>query len=496
MTGEEKSPENSSCLSVKRGAQLMSKSSKPSPDKALTNPPRAAIPACEAKNEERLRPRNFFNDFVPARDSQHGSPDVGCEEEASVAQEQQVRSNRVAELERALAVAKEEQDLLRKDLDAERAHRQADQNMIDKLRSQVAETRRTTRSPPAEHSTKKQRSSDHPDEDILRENYELRYTVAQLHDQITFQDSATDYSGLHTKEEWESLRSRLHVAEKESQERLQQLISLKKSISSLTRMGSHVTDTDLTEAFSQLFDRIRDWTVSNFKRSRLKLDGVPDETRNVLSAILPGSTSVASVDKLALYQAIVSHFCMRLLDEPLLVGLPDTAPLAAFRLCDQELRSSGSHREWQRATIRAIEQSNVGDMLRQGRDNLVHQIAREIEDVLCTVTSVDLKLGAKSALLSILITAADVQRMIALQKSHYQVLFFRRRDSECLLFDYRKMEVVNNFDDDLEDSHHFRKGVVLFCVSPCLEKIGNEEGENLENRNVLFKAKVCSVIDA
>ncbi|KAF2847783.1 hypothetical protein T440DRAFT_557238 [Plenodomus tracheiphilus IPT5] len=508
MTGEKKSPERSGRLSVKRGTKLMSKSSQPSSN-ATTNPPKAATTAPSARKDEVYRRMNPFNDMlrrrdggdvVQTRDPQYTAMDV--EEVAPVAPEQR-SANKVLELEQALAAARQEQELLRQEIEAARTERQADQDLINELRLRI------TRSPPVEASTKKRRSSDvsanEPEEDIRKDNYELRYRVAQLQDQITLRDSTRpDHSSSHTETEWNILRSRLHTAEKESQERMQQLISLKKSISSLTRMDSQATDSDLTEAFSQLFDRIRDWVVSNFRRSRLDFDNVPHDTLSVLRGILPSSMKVTGVDKIALYQAIVSHFCMRILEEPLLVGipvpealhLPDSASLGAFRRCDQDLQGGGSvYHEWQRATIRAIEQSHVRDVVQQFRDDLLHQIAGDIGHVLFTMTSISLTLKAKSALVSILGTAVEMQRTLALQKAHYRVLLFHREDGELLKLDCQRMEVVNDFDRDAEDYDISGNREMLFCVSPCLEKFGDEHGEHMESRNVLFRARVCYAID-
>ncbi|KAI8934651.1 hypothetical protein NX059_008342 [Plenodomus lindquistii] len=513
MTGGKKSPENPGRLSVKRGTKLMSKSSKPS-SSTNTDPPKTAVTASNAKHEEGHRRRNPFNDMlrrrdpddaVSSRDPQHvADRNAGPGVVASVARED-AESDRVANLERNLAAAKEEQDLMRQELVAVRASRQPDQDLINELRSQLDEKQQCIQSTAAQISSKKRRSSsasiDHTNEENLKENYELRYKIGLLQDQVNLQHSPRpDHSNSHTEEEWDSLRSRLHAAEKESQERLHQLVSLKKSISSLTRTESQVTDSDLTEAFTQLFDRIRDWTVSNFRRSTLNFNNTPSETMDVVSAMLPNAVNVASVDKLALCQAIVSHFCMRFFEERLLVGLPDTspsdladaAPLDAIRRCDQALQNGGVvHREWQRATIRAIEQSSVGDLIRQSRDNLTHQIAREIGHVLFTITSVSLSQRANSALTNILRTAADVQRMIALQRARYQVTFFRPIERVGFKFDRCKMEVVNDLDNDMEDGSIFAERDILFCVSPCLEKYGDEQGENLETNNVLFKAKIC-----
>lgn len=114
------------------------------------------------------------------------------------------------------------------------------------------------------------------------------------------------------------------------------------------------------------------------------------------------------MQKLALCQTVVSHFCMPILEEIVLGRTTKYGgPLEVFARCDQELQGSASYREWQHFTIRAIEQSNIGEMFRRGRDYLLHQIAIDIGHVLFTISSVSLSSRAQSVLVSI-VTAGDV----------------------------------------------------------------------------------------
>lgn len=61
----------------------------------------------------------------------------------------------------------------------------------------------------------------------------------------------------------------LHAAQKQIYDREEQLLSIKQSISALTHIESQTTDNDIVEAVNQLYYRIREWVISNFRRAKL-----------------------------------------------------------------------------------------------------------------------------------------------------------------------------------------------------------------------------------
>jgi hypothetical protein len=392
---------------------------------------------------------------------------------------------KVAELERALLIAKEEQDALREKLDTIRQRSRDDEDTIDDLRQQLNET----------HSDEEVASLSSVDRasDRLGEDSEqiasLRYRVAQLESQLESRDAL--YRQRH-EADLNELRTRLHVTDKESQERLQQLLSLKSSISSLTRRDSQITDSELVASFSQLANRVREWVISNFRRTKFHVTELPPETVKVLRSISPSYEEVENTDRLTLYQAIISNALLRILEEPIAV-CSKTGLVAMFTQIAEDIyatSASPEYREWRRATVRVIEKSQALRTLQQARDETLFHTAKELEHVLFTLTSVSLTPGAHSALVSILTVAADLQRTLVLQKAQYQLLFFRDQVAGNTRYDDRKMDSVNDdFIDEDGDTHIDRK--FLFSVFPGLEKWGDEFGGHPEISNILLKAKVC-----
>jgi hypothetical protein len=501
-------------LSVKRGAKLMSKSSKPTSDTVAT-PLKAAVAAPNAKNDEVHRRRNPFNDMLRHRNmglvgnARHDGPlSLGHEPSNAAPQPQpsedsiDVRmAHRVAELESALAVAKDEQDALRNDLVEVREQRRTDQDAIQDLERRLGPPHRSASQTPSRASSGHWKDSeDDADEDVVRQNHELCHKLAQPQEGLARGD-ALHHNHLErpSSEETEHLRLRLHTAEKESQERLQQLLSLKSSISSLTRADPQVTDGELVDSFTQLANRIREWTISNFRRTKMELSDVSKETSTILRSIAPDFENLAATDRLAFFQAIIAQALMQIFQEPLIVGVPLAhqlpSQLVGIRSFTEEFQDpmSAEFSEWRRATIRLLERSEaLKDLLEYTKDSLLHRVAGEIRQLLWTLTAVIITTDAHGRLLGIVSTVIELQRTLALQRANYEVLFFRNGDTR-LDFEDQTMETINDLEDIVnDDSVMGVDRTFLFCVFPGLLKFGDEWGQHHELSNVLLKARVCS----
>ena len=493
---------------MKRGGKLVPKSPSKSPSASpVIAPPKVAVSASKVKKDYVERPKNAPQDLVrgvskdrseanrknrseaSSVSTNHAASTVHAiskgngdgKRSATVADEASEQANdRVAELEKALSAVKEEQHMLRQELDMVRRQTQA---FVEKPAKHTVG---------AEHHTEYVTGDRHQlnAEELFNENHELRYRYAQLQDRLVAQDAAhtseVNQSNTHDKKgDYNDLKLRLHATEKESQERLQQLLSLKLCISSLTQAEAEVTDSELAESFTQLTNRRREWVVSNYRRSELSFHKASPETLQIVESVCPLYERMTRSDRFALYQGLVSHFLMQIFQEPVIVGLPTTGPLAAIRPFAEEIHDAeAEYRAWRRATICAIESSNMKHVLRQERDRSLHQLAGEIGQTLSNLTSVDLTEKAHAKLVGILHAAADLQRILNLQKAQYHVTFFRSTPNMNVLFKDRIMDCVN---DMTCAGDTWRDRQMFFCVSPCLEKSGVEQGSE---SIVLSKARV------
>ena len=220
------------------------------------------------------------------------------------------------------------------------------------------------------------------------------------------------------------------------------------------------------------------------------MSSVPPGTAKALEAISPSYNEIDALNRLQLYQALISNSMMHFFREPIVVGLPQTGPLSSIRQAAAYIHEAGdSYREWRRTTSQSLQKGYAQQILQEERERLTHRLSGEIGHQLFTLTSMNLTPAAQTTLEGILHTAADLQNTLLLQKAEYRVVFFRRQEDEEIGFDDHKMETINDLDTSMDDVGIERK--FSFCVFPCLEKFGDEYGEHANVRNVLLKASVC-----
>lgn len=474
---------------------------------AIHSPPKAAIAAFSTKKEEVPRRKNPFNDMLRRKsgdstDQKKDTAGVRRKSEEHGRQKLDLKAkleNQIADLEKTLVIVDQERETLKEETEKLKHQLALAHDAIAELQQQVSEPdrKKELERDSDYYDTSAKELQEHLKDDIVRQNLQLRHKVLQLQDQMSrdLKDHAQQYHESPPKDfELNELRLRLHASEKEAQERLQQLMSLKSSISSLTRQDSQMADSELTEALSQFADRIREWVVVNFRRSKINFDEVPADEMDIIKSIVPNFRAVSGADRLALYQALVSSSMMEIFQEPIIVGLPKVGPLASVRAFADSLTGSAQH-EWKRATIRALENSALLPILRYEVDKLVQRLSDGVAHLLLALTSMNLSTNSRSALQDIFKAAVEIQRTMALQKARYETTFFRNPTLQKPELDDRRMEAINDFDSSTdEDGDVTMQPGFYFCIFPCIEKFGDERGEHLVTGNVLLKARVlvCS----
>jgi hypothetical protein len=270
-------------------------------------------------------------------------------------------------------------------------------------------------------------------------------------------------------------------------------LSLKSAFSSLTRVELQVTDNELSETFSQLSNRVREWIISNYRRAKLNFSNLPHDTADVLEATFPSYSTIDPANRLALFQAVVSTMLMHVFEEPLFVGLPETGPLATLRQIANIVRTTGTgYENWRHATIRSLQESDAARTIREEKTLQIDRLASGILHHLHAITSTAIPPETQSALNGILTATVDFQNSLLLQKARYRVEFAREQSGFKPSFDDDRMEPINELDGYVDDDGDVVVDrVFAFCVFPCLEKFGDEYGEHTEVSNVLVKAKVC-----
>ncbi|KAF2199166.1 hypothetical protein GQ43DRAFT_126954 [Delitschia confertaspora ATCC 74209] len=503
-----------------RGLESPSQSKKPrkfiprgcissSTPSTISAPPKAAIASARSNKEELQRRQSPSEESVaqkPRRERRSSTlPGPEEEQDPDQMQESSQPIDRIAELEKAFAAALEDQNILREELEKARQRGNAYRDTLEGIRRQLSSSH-SARSQFSSPSVTSRGGSEKGSEDklqlgrerstLLENNHELRERIAELQGRLVEQEMVfkerIQQERSSREADWNELTRRSHQSEKEGQERLQQLLDLKHSISTLTRAENQATDTELTDRMNQLYHRIREWVINNLRRSKLDFSSIErgSYAANLLESITPNYWRTDSTHKVALYQAIVTSNIMSLFNSPLLIGLPKTGTLATFSELATYIQDAGSeYREWVRITVRTLEKSQAKETLTQERETVLHQLSLLIRNQLQAISGVTLPLPAHSSLLAILQSVADLQHLLVLQKAEYKTHFFYANGRD-MNFDSSSMESINDDEDGDGDTAEYR--TVAFCVFPMLEKFGDETGEDMEVSNILMKAKVCS----
>lgn len=318
----------------------------------------------------------------------------------------------------------------------------------------------------------------------------LEDEMDQLHEQLEQRD---DVWRLEYERKSNGLMHEKAAAESKARDRAnslaKQLTDLKRSISTSTRIESHVmTDSTSAQEMGMLHHEVQNWVVNNFRKA--KTDTAPDE----LCKRLEGSVSSTQVErlrpiyvafdastKLAVYQATVMCFLMDIFNEPLLYALPeDRGWCQAVKAADQELQlvlSPSAYNKWRANTFDSLRQcSDMEDTAERAASHM----SRIICKTLCMITEMEESEARETSLKSITKRAISLAHLFRVQRAQYDI----KLPAPGHPFDPSIMESESH-DMDIHST-----GLVRCAVLPAVVKLGDEQGENEQLRSVVAKAKV------
>lgn len=215
--------------------------------------------------------------------------------------------DRVAELGRALSSAYEEQKKLLEELEDLRT----DESTASLLAREAVDspTRTDTPGREDEHTDNSESEDAAEREAWLREKVHMEEQVYILQDRLREMQGELVESDQTWQARWELYTSQAaaernhyaeeaHRSQKDATERQRQLVELKQSISSLTRLENQVADEELSERMDNLYYKIRDWVVSSLRRSQLGWLELPfssDQNANYMQSICLSSLATQNV---------------------------------------------------------------------------------------------------------------------------------------------------------------------------------------------------------
>jgi hypothetical protein len=280
------------------------------------------------------------------------------------------------------------------------------------------------------------------------------------------------------------------VAHEEHLEVKRQLLGLKQSISTSTRLENQVADSMFAQEIQHLYHEIQNWVINNFRK--VKIERTPEEICSRLIGIAeprqvellkPLFENYDPSLKIVALQAVVACYIMEIFEDPLLFGLPPkTDWRRGIKRASESLPSilpPAVYNKWRATTLDMIKQT---PQMKHHFDSASSSLAEMICITLHTLTEVEESPAKVDSLNAI------IKRIIAL--SHV----FRVQRAQ---FDFHLPLPGTPFDPAMMEEDCAKEAEtqcqIRCALFPVVVKYGDEKGENVESSNTIVKAKVlCS----
>ena len=267
-----------------------------------------------------------------------------------------------------------------------------------------------------------------------------------------------------------------------------QLSDLKRSVSTSTRTSPQVSDSTFREEFELLQHEVQNWVVNNFRRAKIevsadelctKIEKVTEPQQ--LEQLLPIYEAFDSLVKLPIFQATVACYMMEIFDEPFLFGLQGQRDWGKrLKQAAEGLRSvldAGVYNRWRASTFDALRQA-------EGIKEPVESAATGISEMICialiAITEAEDSEARLNSLKAIIHRAISLAHLIRVQQAQYHfVLPASGGGFDAITMD----DISDHVDTEIERT-------VRCATFPAIIKLKDEDGEELDERNVVAKAKV------
>ena len=148
------------------------------------------------------------------------------------------------------------------------------------------------------------------------------------------------------------------------------------------------------------------------------------------------------------------------------------------------LASSPDFNQWRSLTLSIIERDEQGHLAKH-TEGLLDSIQADAGSALGEMIATELTSSQMTSLRVILENAVKAARLIRRQRASFVFELPRVSAEREALFDGNVMEDVSG-----EDEEELRGRKVQCATFPAVYKLGDERGENMHLRNVIFKARV------
>ena len=309
-------------------------------------------------------------------------------------------------------------------------------------------------------------------DEAWREEYHQKRTQERLEAANLL--SATESEARRRKEEVNSLQ--------------RQIADLKRNVSTSTRVSVQISDTTFKQEMGILQHEVQNWVVNNFRRVRCEASagelcdrlGKVTEPRQ-LDQLRPIYKGFDPAAKLPIYQATVASHMMEVFEDPFLFGLRGQRDWA------KRIRQAGDslpaalepvvYNRWRASTFDALRQSpSVKEMIESSTTGIAEMICITLE----AMTEVEDSGARLTSLKSIIKRAISLAHLIRVQQAQYEFIL----PSPGQPFDATAMDEI------ADESDAAVERIVKCATFPSITKVGDEDGDHLDHRTLIVKAKV------
>ncbi|ROW12945.1 hypothetical protein VPNG_04651 [Cytospora leucostoma] len=340
---------------------------------------------------------------------------------------------------------------------------------------------------------------------FLRTDTELRLLRDEMRE-IRARDLGTDAATRGWREALEmELRGRddeirglkLQIRDLNSQVR-----GLKEWVSASTRADDTTSDEVIGAGMANLGNGLQNWVITNFRKSKIDLPKADEASLQELSKLVPMYEEMAQTSKVHLLQSLVSRMLVQSVFHVYFVGLSPEQELR-LRQTEEMLLSLGSVEsvnQWRSVTLTMLKKDAAHNMqvqITQTAEDVVTRIDRVLDSITtdtagkagsgntAAANSTDAK---NQALRQLVDNAIELSRLLVLQKAVFEVWMPDIEPHQQVIFDHETMEDIGG-----EDEENLVQREICCVTLPGIIKRGDENGGQLQFRNVISKARVlCS----
>ncbi|KAF5025002.1 hypothetical protein F66182_2953 [Fusarium sp. NRRL 66182] len=306
------------------------------------------------------------------------------------------------------------------------------------------------------------------------------------------------------REGWEVLRRELKERDEEIRGLRGQVRGLKEWVSNSTRTDGQECDEVFGDGMARLGNGLQNWVIVNFRKAKINLENLDEATLAEVSELVPMYEELASTHKVYLLQSLVSRILVEMVFDAYFVGLSGEQT-QQFRQLEKLISSYGlcllviwsrlltfladsdeAINQWRSSTLALLRRdaSTLEDSTSSVTEAILTRITRLL-DALCGTSPSE----ARDSGLRVLVNnSIELARLVAVQKAVLRVHMPTVLPHQRVVFESETMEDLGGEDEES------LAGREICCVAfPGVIKHGDENGGNLQYRNVIVKARVlCS----